>query len=106
MFATPKRWLEDGKSIAIERAPTAFGRVSVTMTSKLGQGEVVAAVELPSRNPATHIFLRARVPEGWAVQSARIQDKTLPVDEKGTVNLSGLKGKLEIHFQVAPSNKK
>src|SRR5207249_1602285 len=27
LFATPRRWLEDGKTIVVERAPTAFGPV-------------------------------------------------------------------------------
>src|SRR5204863_9758156 len=63
LFGTPRRWLEDGKSITVERAPTAFGPVSMRMESKLGQGEVVAEVGLPTRNAAKTILLRARVPE-------------------------------------------
>ena len=29
LFATPRRWLEDGKELKVERAPTAFGPVSI-----------------------------------------------------------------------------
>ena len=53
LFATPRRWLEDGKSIKVDRAPTAFGPVSFVVRSKLSQGEVVAEVDLPRRNPPT-----------------------------------------------------
>ena len=28
-FATPRRWLEDGQEIVVERAPTQFGDVSI-----------------------------------------------------------------------------
>ncbi len=41
LFATPKRWLEDGKTISVERAPTAFGPVSVR-------------VAIPARAGRTH----------------------------------------------------
>src|SRR5205823_2699685 len=47
LFATPKRWLADGKTIKVERAQTAFGPVSLRVESKLNQGEVVAEVDLP-----------------------------------------------------------
>ncbi len=34
LFGTSRRWLEDGKSLRIERAPTAFGEVSVAVRSR------------------------------------------------------------------------
>jgi hypothetical protein len=100
MFATPRRWLEDEKSIKVERAPTAFGPVSVTMTSHLSQGRVLMEMALPSRNPAKKIFVRARVPEGWHVVAASSGDQTFATDEKGTADVSGLKGKVAVQFQV------
>ena len=67
-FATPRRWLEDGKQVKVERAPTAFGPVSVSLTSHLARGEVLATVQLPQRNRPDKVLLRARVryfdPEG------------------------------------------
>ncbi len=105
-FATPKRWLEDGKGYKIERAPTAFGAVSVSMQSKLSQGEVVVDVQLPERNSPEKIFLRARVPDGWKVVSAEIiSAEAIPhppfkIDEKGTLDISSLKGKKTIRFAV------
>src|SRR6185436_9409661 len=90
LFATPKRWLEDGKTIKVERAPTAFGPVSVSMKSSLSKGEVLAEVDLPSRNPAGKTLLRARVPDGWRVTGAECSGKKLAVGEKGTVDVSAL----------------
>jgi hypothetical protein len=100
-FATPKRWLKDGKTIKIERAPTAFGPVSVTMQSKLRAGEVVADVQLPSRNTPERILLRTRVPNGWKVVSAQTGEKKLATDEQGTVDLSSYQGRLSVRFAVA-----
>ena len=99
-FATPKRWLEDGKSYKVEHAPTAFGPISLKMESHLKNNEVIAEVDLPARNAADKILLRARVPDGARIVSAESGDTKLKVDEKGTVDLSGIKGKQTIRFVV------
>jgi hypothetical protein len=100
MFATPRRWLEDGKRIAVERAPTAFGPVSVTMRSNLARGEVIADVSLPTREQPQRTLLRVRVPDGWQVRRANVEGKTLSVDEQGTVDLTGLRGKVTVRLEV------
>ena len=99
-FATSKRWLEDGKVINVERAPTAFGPVSVRMESKLSTGEIVAQLSLPARNPAKKTFLRARVPDGWKVTSATAGTQKLSVDERGTADISSLHGAATVRFSV------
>src|SRR5258708_8791098 len=52
LFGTSRWWLEDGKQIVVERAPTAFGPVSIRAESRLSAGLVVVNVALPSGNPA------------------------------------------------------
>jgi hypothetical protein len=60
-FATPRRWLEDGKRIAIKNAPTAFGPVSFELHR---EGNIVhAEIDLPGRMPSK-ARLRLRAPEG------------------------------------------
>ena len=99
-FGTPKRWLEDGKAVQLDRAPTGFGQVSVLMESKLNQGEVIAQLNLPQRNLPRRTLLRARVPDGWKVVAAQSDSRPLKVDERGTVDISSLKGKAEVLFHV------
>src|SRR6185436_6109363 len=70
-FATPRRWLEDGKQIKVQRAPTAFGEVSYSIQSNVKRGEIVAEVDLPERTPK-QVFLRLRVPRGWQVTTANV----------------------------------
>jgi hypothetical protein len=101
MFATPRRWLEDGKSIKIERAPTAFGEVSISMQSHLKQGVVIAEVSAPPRAPE-RALIRCRLPEGWKVVSASVGARKLPLDSQGTADISGIDGKLTVRFQVIP----
>jgi hypothetical protein len=100
MFGTPKRWLEDGKSIRVNDAPTAFGPVSINMRSEVRAGKVVAEVDLPHRNQPKRMQLRARVPDGFKIVGASIGNKKLEVDNAGTVDLTGLSGKAEVVFTV------
>ena len=99
-FATPRRWLEDGKKIRVERVPTAFGPVSVKLESRLSEGKVIADADLPQRNQPAKTLLRARVPEGWEVVGVQGPSGPLPADPSGTVDLSALKGKVSLAFEV------
>jgi SAM-dependent methyltransferase len=100
LFSTPKHWLENGKKIKVERAPTTFGEVSVTMTSRLNDGEVIATVVPPTRHPPTRTLLRARVPDGWRVESATIDGKKFKPDAEGTIDVSKVKGEFTARFKV------
>lgn len=98
-FATPKRWLEDGKEIKVERAPTAFGEISLTLRSRLNAGEVLVEFSPPVRIPK-QTLLRARVPDGWQVVSARAGERDLKPDAQGTVDVSALREKTALRFTV------
>lgn len=99
LFATPRPWLADGAMIRAEGMPTAFGPVSVTARSRLPQGEVAVDVDLPPRAPS-RVLLRARVPPTWRVTGARIGDRPFAPDPQGTVDLTGLSGRLSVVFKV------
>jgi hypothetical protein len=99
-FATPKRWLEDGKVIKVERAPTAFGPVSFRLESNLNKGEIIAEVDPPYRNQPKQTLLRARVPGGWKIISAGASGQTFKPDANGTVDISSLKNKTTIVFHA------
>ena len=104
-FATPKRWLEDGKVIKVDRAPTAFGPISFRMESHLDKGQIIAEFDPPHRNRPKQTLLRTRVPDGWKVISAKMGDQTLQPDANGTVDISSLKNKSTINFQVKRTSK-
>jgi len=101
LYATPRRWLEDGKTIRVERAPTAFGPVSVTAKSELAAGRVIVKVQLPMRNRPERTLVRVRVPDGWRATRARLGDRRIAVDDTGSVDLSALTGKQQIMVDVA-----
>lgn len=59
---TPRSWLEDGKHIAVRRAPTYFGELSFQIQSFVNQGRIEATVQPPSRTKPAHIYLSLRHP--------------------------------------------
>ena len=99
-FGTSRRWLADGQRLAVERAPTAFGPVSVKMESQLASGAVLAQVAMPDRNPPERTLLRARVPDGWRITAAEAEGISLAVDARGTVDLSGRRGTVRVRFSA------
>lgn len=103
LYGASRRWLEDGKTLKVERAPTAFGQVSVLVRSELSAGRVLVDLDLPTRHPPSRAWLRLRLPEGWRVDSARSRAATLSVDAQGSVDISVLKGKNSVVAQVVKS---
>ena len=62
--AAPRAWLEDGKVIRVERAPTFFGTAGLVIRSEAARGRIHAEVIVPSRNPPREVWLRLRHPSG------------------------------------------
>lgn len=98
-FATPRRWLEDGKTINVGHAPTAFGQTSYSIRSNLKAGEVILNFTPPPRSPQKTL-IRVRVPDKWQVKSAHVGLQNLKVDAQGTVDVSSLTEPTTIHFKV------
>jgi len=103
LFATPKRWLEDGKQIKVERAPTSFGEVSLDVSSRLNAGEVLVDFTPPPRAPKAAL-LRVRVPDGWKVDSAKAGERVLKTDAAGTADVSALRERATVRFAVRKAN--
>ncbi len=95
---TPRGWLEHGKTICVERAPTMFGPVSFTIRSQLDDGIVEAEVVPPARLPPKRLDLRLRVPATHELQSVLVNDREhTQIDAaRATVRLNGLNGTVRI----------
>jgi hypothetical protein len=95
---TPRAWLEDGKRIAVSRAPTYFGETSFQIQSFTNQGRIEATVQAPSRIRPAHLHLRLRHPkeaplkrvvldgQSWSDFDPSREWISLPVD-RGQVNV-------------------
>jgi hypothetical protein len=101
LFATPRQWLEDRKTISVQRAPTAFGNVSVRAISELDRGQVGIEIESPP-TPPKKMFVRARLPEGWKPDTATIDAQPIAIGEDGAIDVSGRTGTFKIMLRAKP----
>jgi hypothetical protein len=105
LYATPRHWLRDGATIKVERAPTAFGMVSLTAHSDLSKGEVTATVEMPSRQAPAKAQLRFRLPAGYTFTGARIDGQPATLTDRETIDVTGRTGRLTIVATAQPTSK-
>lgn len=77
----PRAWIATGKKIAIEKAPTRWGRVDYEL---LMQGDRIAAkIHLDEKSvPAKEIQVSFRAPEGKTLRRVLAAGKTLPLTGK------------------------
>lgn len=99
LFGTPRAWLEDGKTIRLEGAPTAFGKVSVVARSALTKGEVTVDVTPPPHAPAA-AKLRIRLPDEWSTTAASIDGAKLPLGDDSSVDVSTRQKPFTVRFEV------
>jgi len=85
-------WMKDGMKVAVQNAPTRFGKVSYTITSAAVKGQIEAVIRLETdrsgesagsgdprrtspRETLKRIVIRLRHPEGKPIRSVTVQGK-------------------------------
>jgi hypothetical protein len=76
MQATPRNWLQDGKSIEVQRAPTYYGRMSMKVDSHAASGTIVVEIDMPDRASPGVLLVRLRHPQGKLIRSATVNGKS------------------------------
>ena len=96
--ATPRAWLEQGKTISVKHAPTFFGDVGYEIVSDADNGKIAATVEMPSRNPPKSVLLRLRHPKALPMKSVTVNgDAWKDFDPaKEVIRLHDLKGTVKV----------
>jgi hypothetical protein len=70
--AVPRKWLEDGKRIRVQKAPTWFGNVSYQIDSHANSGTISASIHLEVRSTPANLIIRLRHPEEKKIRSVNI----------------------------------
>ena len=70
--ATPRKWLEDGRRIEVQDAPTYFGRLSYRLESQTRSGRILATVKLDGQSPPPSLLVRLRHAEGKPIRSVTV----------------------------------
>ncbi len=100
LYATPRHWLRDGATIKVERAPTAFGEVSLTAHADLAKGQVTATVDMPSRQAPATALLRLRLPLGYSIVETKVNGEPMKMTDSETIDLAGRSGRVTILAEV------
>jgi len=105
-YATPRGWLEQGKTVRIAGVPTEFGTLAYEITSAIEHHQVHAVVDVPSRDPIESLSLRLRVPKGYGMVNVHVNGKEWKAFDAAaeTVDLSGLTGRVTVvvHYRTLP----
>jgi hypothetical protein len=73
--AIPRYWLADGRQVAIRRAATYFGPLSLEITSHVAGGKIQARLTPPQRNRPRTIYLRLRHPDRKPIRSVTLNGR-------------------------------
>jgi hypothetical protein len=94
-FSTPRAWLGDRKTIAVNAAPTSFGPLTYSLHRE--GNRLTGSVLVPSVRPPRALELRLRLPHGVELRAVRVNGQRRPIDRRtGTIDLSGLRGSLDV----------
>jgi hypothetical protein len=95
---TPRPWLEAGKRISVQNAPTYFGTVSYEIVSDVDHGTITATIEIPSRQPPQTVLVRLRHPRQTPIRSVTVNGKVWNRfnPDKEVIELAGLTGKVVV----------
>ncbi|MBN2217222.1 MAG: hypothetical protein JW719_07585 [Pirellulales bacterium] len=96
--AAPRVWLEQGRKIAVQNAPTHFGTLAYEIVSDVDHGRINATVELPTRNPPKTVLLRFRHPKTAPIQGVTVNGKEWAAFDKKreTITLENLAGEVAV----------
>lgn len=78
--ATPREWLEDGKTVRIENASTLFGTAGLVLNSEVGRNRIRARLQIPTQTPPKEVWLRLRHPAGLRPSRVLVNGRVLPAD--------------------------
>lgn len=70
--ATPRKWLESGKTITIENAPTYYGKLSARLESHADTNRIEARIQLAGSDRPKAIVVRFRHPQASPMRSVRV----------------------------------
>jgi hypothetical protein len=100
-YATPRAWLEPGKTIAVRDLPTSFGAISFSMTSSVRTVHVSIDLTRVARRPRA-IGLRLRLPLGRRISRVRLHGRPFRRfdPETGTLDVSGSTGRVEFMARI------
>jgi hypothetical protein len=99
--ATPRAWLEEGKKITVQNAPTHFGAVAYEIVSSVADRKIKATVSMPSRGGQRAVLLRLRHPTAAPIKRVTVNGQPWGQFErdKEVIHLDRLTGTVAVEAE-------
>lgn len=97
--AIPRQWLENGKEVRVENAPTLFGKTSYVMQSSEEARRITVDLVPPTEPPPKSIHLRLRHPDNRVISRVIVNGAAWKEFAGETVTLTGLNGRTTIQVE-------
>ena len=101
---TPRRWLEPGKEIRIQDAPTWYGPLSLEARAALSGKSLALRLKLPERLGSTAVRLRLRLPREVKMDRVVCNGKGMTTQGEW-LELTGRTGSLHLEVDLAKVQK-
>jgi hypothetical protein len=100
----PSNWLRQGMRVAVDRAPTYFGKASYTIESRVGEGYTEASIFPPKEKMPKAIVVRLPHPLGRRIESVDCDAgaKDYAVVDEATVRLTPNGDPISLRVRYAP----
>jgi hypothetical protein len=89
----PRRWFAPGKTIAVENAPTLFGKMG--LRTRCDDRTISVDIDAPSWEPPRELRVVVRHPQRRAMTGATVNGKKCPVEGE-TVTIPTPRGNLRL----------
>jgi hypothetical protein len=96
----PRRWLEQGQEIRVTEAPTWYGPLSLSVTSKIAHGSIRLQLSLPARLREFPIRVHLRLPGNKRVVQVWVAGQPYRDFDARGVTLRNLQDQREIIVRV------
>jgi hypothetical protein len=73
----PRAWLEDGREVRLDNAPTRHGLTGFHLASQVGNHRIHAEIRLPARTLPRAAWLRLRHPRGLAPRQVTVNQEAI-----------------------------
>jgi hypothetical protein len=83
LSCVPAHWLDDGREIRVKGAPTHFGKLNLTATTK--KDIIALTIDPPDRAPPARTIVH--LPPGLAIEEATVDGRPLAADTERTLSL-------------------
>jgi hypothetical protein len=95
----PRDWVTSGKEIAIERAPTRWGRVNMKIAANPNTGTIRAKIDLDRAGSPKEIQVKLRLPRRNSLRSAMVNGRPAVIGSRHK-DCVIIRTATEKHFQV------